>query len=197
MGYKAKAVAALNGAEKQLREIAGEALGQGDYGSVELITQWAKVLSDLQPPSPARIDRETVRTRPLPSSENSSSAAMAAAASRDAATFPRFERQAKRLVKLGWSERDKRIYEHRAPFEAVEEICRRFVEKAGTKRILKVDKILPIKTDDGEEIPSYQVYLVLKWLQLHGIVQKQGKDGYVIADPDFNLKSIWETTPAK
>jgi hypothetical protein len=204
MSHKARAATALHDAEKRLREIASDALAEGDYASVDSITQWAKVLSDLQPKSIADIpEKPSSRARPLVSGSSSETNLATTkerpmvATETNAAAFPRFERHSKRLVKLGWSSRDKRIYEHRASYDAAEEICKRFVEKAGNKKILKIEKVLPMKTEDGEELPSYQVYLVLKWLQHHGVVEKQGKDGYLIADPDFSFKSIWETTPAK
>lgn len=111
--------------------------------------------------------------------------------------YPRFVWNGDRLSKLGWSSKDARIYEQRAPREAVEEICQQFIEKSGPKKLLKLEKMLPMKSDSGDEIPSYQVYLVLKWLQSLGVVSRQGKDGYEVAKTWFDVRTLFEETPSR
>jgi hypothetical protein len=194
MHYLTEAIAAIRRTEQALRELAKGAVADGDYEAVQEITKLAKELSALVPV------QERAAQKLEPDSARVSSVAERSAVSRENPSdnaYPKFERHSKRLVKLGWSARDERIYEHRASYDVVEEICRRFVEKAGSKKVLRVERILPFKRADGDEVPSYQVYLVLKWLQQCGIVERQGKDGYLFKDPEFSLKDIWESTPAK
>lgn len=204
-------IAILDSAEAELREIVKDALGRGDYSDVAAVTTLAKAVAELRRSvsgSPTSSYGESffvsnATTRSGSANEASSPGEEltrnSSVRSKDLekSGYPRFERHAKKLVKLGWSSKDRRVYEHRTPFAAVEEICRHFAERAGSKKLLKIEKLLPMKTDEGEEIPSYQVYLVLKWLQQHGVVERQGKDGYVVAQSDFDLKSLWDKTPTR
>lgn len=198
--------AVLEATEAQLREIVKDSLSRGEYADVSTVVALAQSIAELRRTLPGKSGGDAV----LASSHSGrgtqvnqdiyhpDKGATPSAALRvkhqEKLEFPRFERHAKRLVKLGWSSKDKRVYEHRASYDAVEEICQRFAENAGSKKLLKMEKLLPMKTDSGDEIPSYQVYLVLKWLQQHGVIERQGKDGYVIVDGDFDLKMLWNRT---
>jgi len=199
--------AVLVTAETKLRELAQEALREGDYNSVPLLAELAKSIAELRRSQLASAFVDTALTSPhdvaairrTEASLNNDSVTgkLRTTKSDFASSFPRFERQGKRLVKLGWSSKDRRIYEQRTPYEIVLDICRRFEEKAGPKKLLKIEKLLPMKTETGDEIPSYQVYLVLKWLQENGAVTRQGKDGYSVADSGIDLKALWEKTESR
>lgn len=202
--------AVLDTAESELRDIAKDPLSRGDYSEVTAITALAKAIAELRNsaahPAGRNDESQSVTSAivqpalPIeaPSrTEEPTGRTGIRHKELDKSGFPRFERHAKRLVKLGWSSKDRRVYEQRVPIETVEEICQRFAERAGSKKLLKIEKLLPMKTDEGEEIPSYQVYLVLKWLQQNSVVERQGKDGYAVGQADFDVKSLWDKTPAR
>lgn len=206
-----QAIGILAKAEAALKELVADALARSSYADVAVVSNLAKAISDLRrsvsdagavdsvggSSYPAYESRRSVQVDGTSSQEEAVRKASVRSRDLEKSLYPRFERHAKRLVKLGWSSKDRRIYEQRAPFEIVQEICEQFAEKAGPKNLLKIETILPVKTSAGDEIPSYQVYLVLKWLQQHGVVERQGKDGYVVTQTDFDVKSLWDKTLAK
>jgi hypothetical protein len=209
MNFMHKADGVLEGAEAELKTQVQEALDRGDYSSVKALAELAKSLATLRKTLPGVM--QVGDDAPGTASGVSNSAGIREAQfartngalaehqtkTTAALSFPRFERHGKRLIKLGWSSKDKRVYEQRAPYEVVVEICRQFGERAGVKKLLKLEKLLPMKTEEGDEIPSYQVYLVLKWLQQNGAVMRQGKDGYSLSEIGMNVKQLWEQTESK
>jgi len=111
--------------------------------------------------------------------------------------YPRFERESDRLVKIGWSVKEKREYEHRVQRSVVLDVAACLAGKAKPNRPFRMEKILPIVDRGGAEIPSYQAYLVLKWLQVRGAVERRGNDGYVLGKLTLDtgvIESLWEST---
>jgi hypothetical protein len=112
--------------------------------------------------------------------------------------FPRFERDADRLVKIGWSDKEKRSYEHRVALDIVRDLCQFLAEIGTERRVFKIGKLARISASDGTQIPTYQTYLVLKWLQRVGAVSRRGNDGYVVKDGELSpgrLEEHWFATP--
>lgn len=117
----------------------------------------------------------------------------------DLSAFPKFETDGNRLVKIGWSKRDKAAYEHRALKELVLAVSLHLA-KVSAGLIFKMDDIVPITLSDGTDVPLYQAYLVLAWLRGIGLVEKKGKDGYrwnVESFDDTAFKTAWEATPRR
>jgi hypothetical protein len=115
-------------------------------------------------------------------------------------TYPKFERSGERLYKLGWSAKDKSVYEHRVPLDVVREVCRRMSEKATSKKPFKMEKLMPFHLQNGSEVPGYQAYLVLKWLQHLGEVDRRGNEGYIFRDPAFTevkVDALLDQTPTR
>ena len=104
--------------------------------------------------------------------------------------LPRFEREADRLVKIGWSARDHRIYEHKAPRSAVLEFTRLARALAADGRTFTMDDVLPVKNESGKEWPSYQAYLALAWLRALGAIQRVGKDGYTANKENLDQAAV-------
>jgi|SRR5271167_681602 len=114
--------------------------------------------------------------------------------------YPKFERDGDRLAKLGWSAKDKRVYEHRTDRETVGYVCEAISHGVRSKRPFKMEKFLPVHQPNGAEVPSYQAYLILKWLQHYGLIEKRGKDGYVLGQIPIapeHIKELWERTPER
>lgn len=214
MNYFNLALAALEGTERQLNELIQQALADRHYGEIVAMADLAKAISGLRE---MRVGR-SISELPQASSSATEQADLAslvdASGSLDEradggtaprpkqarAQFPRFERDGERLVKLGWSSKGKRVYEHRVVREIVFEICRRLGEKASSKKAFKMEKLFPMRLENGDEIPTYQAYLVLKWLQQNGAVERRGKDGYVFLDRTFDedtVRSLWECIPTR
>ena len=114
--------------------------------------------------------------------------------------YPRFEREANKLIKIGWSKKDRRAYEHRAPREAVLLFSGVLAKKSRNGRVFTMDELLPLRDEQGHDIPSYQAYLALAWLRSLGMVKRRGKEGYIVKngfmDP-AHLTQSWEQVPVR
>ena len=116
---------------------------------------------------------------------------------REAAGYPQFVRDRDRLVKLGWSKKDRAVYEHRAPLLAVQAVFAGLLGATKKQGVFRPEDLIPTKLSDGTDVPSYQVYLVLAWLRSLDVVQRQGNDGYKVLRkqlPSVDMKKYWEMT---
>lgn len=95
--------------------------------------------------------------------------------------YPFFERDGDRLIKVGWSSKARSTYEHRVSEALVRDVCKAFGSRPKSRKPLRIESVLPLHDSAGTEIPTYQVYLVLKWLQHLGVAERRGKDGYRIS----------------
>jgi hypothetical protein len=188
-------------AELDLRELLKQAIEAGDYGAVARIAEVAGSIADMagdgwaapaveltlsSPPRDAEPEKPEANGVPVPRRP------------RVKRPYPRFERDGDKMIKVGWSKKDGCEYEHRAPIEAITLTARRLSETAGV--LFTMDEILPISNEDGEEIPSYQVYLAVAWFRGLGVVVKKGKTGYVIQNGALeweSLKAEWDNITDK
>jgi hypothetical protein len=115
--------------------------------------------------------------------------------------YPRFEREGDKLVKIGWSKKSREEYEHRAPRDAVVAFAQHLGESVSDGQVFAVEDLMPVRAVNGDdEIPAYQVYLTLKWLQDIGAVEKQGRDGYVLRNralSEGGLDEYWGGLPER
>ncbi|MGH9904020.1 MAG: hypothetical protein ACRD8U_00385 [Pyrinomonadaceae bacterium] len=73
-------------------------------------------------------------------------------------------------------------------------------ETGSDGRVFSTDELLPIHDEDGEEVPSYQVYAALALLKQVGLVDQHGRQGYSIPRlPEFKraVESVWRNLPEK
>ena len=101
-------------------------------------------------------------------------------------------------MKIGWSKRDERVYEHRAPRDIVFLVGVAISTKVKPKAIFTMDQVLPVQNGDGNEVPSYQAYLALAWLRSIGLVQRHGKEGYALTNGTLDntrLRRLWNSIP--
>ncbi|MCA9305050.1 MAG: hypothetical protein KDA16_00830 [Phycisphaerales bacterium] len=115
--------------------------------------------------------------------------------------YPRFERDDDKLVKVGWSKKHREEYEHRAPRDAVNAFVRHLGSAVSEGHLFIVENLMPVLGVNGDdEVPAYQVYLTLKWLQDVGAVEKKGRDGYVLRNGALSSSGIdeyWAALPAR
>lgn len=196
----------LVNAELSLRDLIERALSAQHYSDVAVIARIADAIAHL-----LREDRDALiplapvlpanGARQIESSDDAASRA-SSRPSRGRRTkhgeFPRFERDGDKLVKIGWSKRDERVYEHRAPRETVFLVSTAISTKARPKAVFTMDRILPVSDGSGNEVPSYQAYLALAWLRSIGLVQRRGKEGYALTDGALDalkLQHLWNSIP--
>lgn len=184
----------LTTAEQGLRALVEEAAREGRYGDVVRLAEAAQTLRRLigaSDPPPVETDRDE---RP----ETHPSRARTGVKSRGpkSAEYPKFEVDGDRLVKVGWSKREKAEYQHKASRDVA--LCT-FLQLGKDRPTdpFRMEEQFPIRMTDGTEVPTYQSYLVLAWLRHIGYVEKVGKDSYRWADADIDetsFKRAWDST---
>lgn len=201
MGTLLDATRELSNAEERLKKLLEKAIATPDFTSAKRLIDALELLaaarSALQESTELR-DDSAAQVGP-----NEAGAILNAAPNRKSKdkervdAYPRFERDGDRLVKIGWSSKSKQTYEHRIDRDAAWEVCAQINAKIGRKHSFKVDQLLPLQSAEGRDIPSYQTYLVLKWLQYLGAVEKRGNDGYQVTGDiasDEALSRFWQMT---
>lgn len=198
-------MALLESCEKSLRKLVTEAASDGDYVNVLRTTDLAKAIAALAAEGRASVTEpqahpahpasqranggkpETWRNPPTSSGRTSKQL-------RD--DYPRFFRRGDELVKVGWSKKDRKEYNHRAPRQAVD-VVTGAVRQAGTKgKLFNGDALLPLKDpSSGAALPNYQVYVALAWLRDLGVVEQRGRRaGYTLAlskQIDSTVTTAW------
>lgn len=114
--------------------------------------------------------------------------------------YPRFERDGDRLVKIGWSKKNKKEYEHRVLRAAARTFVFHLADKAINGAVFDVEGLLPVIDISGDEVPAYQVYLILAWLRDSGLLEKKGRDGYLVRDKELlrgNFDELWNNLRTK
>jgi hypothetical protein len=199
----------LRDTERSLRALIEAALAEHCYSEVAAIATTVEAVASLQQP-PILMSGEVEpenggQVDPMPAVGQPNSPQRVSRSGRSrrglaSTEFPRFERDGDKLVKLGWSKRDERIYEHRAPRDIVFTVSSAIAGKVKPKSVFTMDQILPINDEAGHEIPSYQAYLALAWLRSLGIVNRKGKEGYRLAIGTLDgptLKRLWTAVPER
>lgn len=113
--------------------------------------------------------------------------------------FPKFETDGNRLIKTGWSKKERTIYEHRVGRDLALSVSL-YLANIPDRGVFKMDDMLPIELVDGSDVPSYQAYLILAWLRKIGLIEKRGKDGYQWSADSFDISKFekaWELTPSR
>ena len=202
--YRDRASAILRQAEVSLRELLAESASSGDYASVIQITSIAKslgsVASDLEGRttiqrmlSPGQSDRRTGSARSARKPQRRKKAVRRSL--KDG--YPKFVRQGDFLIKIAWSKRDKKEYQHRAPRNIVRLLAGALRDQGRPGTLIASEEFLPL-TDpaDGSQVPSYQAYLALAWFVSECLIHREGRQGYIVGEPDL-LESKAETAWGK
>jgi len=110
---------------------------------------------------------------------------------------PYFRVDDDRLVKVGWSKKHSREYEHRSPRHEAEAVTVHLGANTAHDVPFRFDQHLPVRDRDGEALPQYVAYLALAWLRQAGAVDKLGRNVFRrIADPlDARVfDALWKNT---
>ncbi len=97
-----------------------------------------------------------------------------------ATNYPKFLKDESRLIKVGWSRKKKAEYMHRVPKEAIYIFAEHLEKNVGAQSLFEIENLFPILAASGEEIPGYQIYVIIAWLRTVGTIVKKGRDGYII-----------------
>lgn len=94
--------------------------------------------------------------------------------------YPRFEFRNAMIVKIGWSKKAQKEYEHSAPVQAAIDLALQIQKTTQTGRIWTVEELGDVMlSHDESELPSYQLYLLIAWMRTIRVISKQGRSGYI------------------
>lgn len=198
-----QAVQALTTTETTLKRLIGEAADRGEYSSIENLARWASAIGAMcAEQTPATRQNETVPNSDLPapakSVANSKPKALRAGGKTKRRSYPVFAKSGDMLVKIAWSKSSKSEYQHKSPRAAIKKLADSFARYAKGNAVVAMDKVLPLKGDDGSEIPDYQVYVSLAWLRQIGAVKQNGRQGYTIktaSELSQKIDTAWNALP--
>ena len=167
----------------------GQAARSGDYDLLGRLTRWARTVGELvreaanaEPSNPdpgvSRLEPASRPTRRKPRGTNSA--------------YPKFVRRKDQLIKIGWSKKSKREYQHKSPQSVTACVCDALIRIAAASKLFSTEELFPVFAPDDTEIPSYQAYLCLAWLRHEGLVTKEGRQGYAVPDPKNLVNSAVE-----
>jgi len=196
-----RAAKILEQAEADLRRLVTEATAKGDYATVMQVASLAQSVAGLVKAAAGGATRgandvqleESLAERPKEKSA-------AVASRRDPRkAYPRFFRQGDQLVKVGWSKREKKEYQHRAPLMVLSALASALTKIGADGRVFSTDRVVPLKDFvDNTDIPTYQVYVCLALLRQVGLIDQHGRRGYSIPEvKEFaqTVESAWSQLP--
>ena len=208
-------------AELALRKLITEALDAQEYSAVKKLADFADNLVQLasasfddgappdglsnkqggqkQAEAGLPLASNKMSKSSLGSSKNSLSSKKTRAKSASKA-YPLFVRDGNRLVKIGWSKKNRREYEHRVPDLAVHVFLNYLAHSIKESEVFDIDSLFPVVDETGNEVPGYQVYVIIAWLRDIGIIEKIGRDGYVVRDKSKisgEVDNLWNSLQSK
>ncbi len=162
---------AIKDCEKRLRELMAEASSKGQYTVVDQIMDWAKMVGSLTSDDASQRESVVVRATARKKKKTFSRGA-------SLSSYPRFIKSRSDLVKIGWSKKEKKEYQHRASWSIVLLLCDHLNQFRGNE--FTSEDVFPLIGEDEFEVPSYQSYLCLAWLRDIELITKEGRHGYFV-----------------
>ncbi len=206
MDIRERAAQILQHAETSLRTLVAEAAANGDYETVVRLASWARSVGDLVKTAVGGSEQHANRGQSRQVGINERRQSLAGQSARKAVppgdsrkAYPRFFRQGEQLVKVAWSKREKKEYQHKAPFAVLMALSSAVAKVGADGRVFSTERILPLEHSvDGTDIPTYQVYVCLALLRRVGLVDQHGRQGYSIREvKEFAqaVESAWRQLP--
>jgi hypothetical protein len=191
-------VAPLKKLEKQAKKALTASAAAGRFDEVVTLAQFTKELSEFAtrwslaqradnlaaaPPSAARPN--TIQNTRVKKSE-----------------YPTFVREKDDLVKIGWSARERKPYEHRVPKDVVNDVVLAVMSSGKSGHRFTMDEVSKaIAQINGRgEVPSYQAYAAILWLKWCGMLLQHGRQGYTVVRPqtfDNSVETAWKSLPRR
>lgn len=207
----------LDRAESSLSDLVHNALLQKNYEDVafvaEALSRMTQVRQELQLPELRLSSRGQSLVVPISDSGHGTGevSSLSAIKSRSrpkaigdsghstrakASKYPLFLRDDSRLIKVGWSKKKNDEYMHRVPEGVVLAFAKHLERSVGVGSLFEIESLFPVLTASGEEVPGYQIYVIVAWLREAGVIERKGRDGYVIQDKSKlrgNFHELWES----
>lgn len=198
MNIENEALAILQNAEKDLRRLIAQAATAGDYSGTVKVAGWAKTITDLIRMSTQSTGSSIQGTSQAEIRKTERVARHLSKSPKERSRYPRFLQANGNLIRVAWSSREKKEYQHKAPRTVVDALVLVLQRNGKDGRIFTTDTILPIHDGNDNEIPNYQSYVCISWLKQIGLIDQHGRQGYSIpriADLPKNVESLWAALP--
>ncbi|MCR9096304.1 MAG: hypothetical protein NXI30_18920 [bacterium] len=191
-------------AEKALRDLIQQQIDEHRYTELPELARLADGVARL-----LRGDAPAVQSEPRVAVERAPGAAQPAkrtatkrhsAKAAKKADYPKFTRDGDRLIKIGWSKKAREEYEHRTPRDAARAFWRHLATSTTSGKLFTIEELLPVPDASGGDVPGYQVYMTLAWLRKAGLIEKRGREGYLVTAPDLSdqkFDALWDEIPAR
>ena len=194
-----RAVELVRATELEVRAIATASLQRGDYADGVGVAALAERLGalaaggadgkgDEPPPLYVRGESHTASGQPILAEVESP--ARVRRATRSNKTTASFARQGDALVRVGKRRGGKGDYRHRIPLSIAERLAMYAGGWQRTGRLLTSEDFQAHAASDGEAVPIYQVYGVLKWFTALGVLRRHGRRGYSVTDPEKVVAAV-------
>ena len=195
------ALGVLENAEQSLRKLISQAALEQQYDEVAWILELAKQVwlvrernavessQDLLPANGSEADNKNTSRIPIKHTKH-------LVETKKNGTYPRFSAQEDRLIKTGWSKKNKAEYEHRAPRGTIEKIFDA-ISQVGNNGSFDIEAISPLVEQGDDLVPIYQIYMAIGWLRDNGFLVKCGRNEYGVSDATnhVDFKSLWKKLP--
>lgn len=189
-----RAISILRKAERQLQQLAAEAVSASNYVASIKVSGWAKAVHELAASARAGNMPSSSSPRRIRKSHLNENAA----AQRG---YPKFIRRGDELVRVAWSRRDKKEYQHKTPYITIKTLAAAILNAGKDGRLFTTEDVLPIRdVDDGSAIPNYQAYVGMAWLKNTGLIDQHGRKGYSVPKPEEllpTMESTWQSLPSQ
>ncbi|MDA8377597.1 MAG: hypothetical protein M0Z50_11200 [Planctomycetia bacterium] len=175
-----------------------EAAATGDYTCVVQIAAWAHTVTELVKDAPSQPANAHPSTPPIGAKAVNGKSASGRRPRSFANGYPKFVRQGNHLIRIAWSKKEKREYQHKIPYPALRALTNAMVEIGTDGRVFSTDQFLPIRDADGAEVPSYQAYVGIALMKQTSLIDQHGRQGYSIprlADFKDAVEAIWQKLP--
>jgi hypothetical protein len=204
--FLARATAIIEHAETDLRDLLAEAAHSGDYHTVVRIAAWARTMHDLRNAadkageSGGNTDHPRTRTATQPRTRGPEDRKSGSAPRHKESEYPKFFRRKDELIRLAWSKREKKEYNHKASYAVLRALANAMKERGAGGRVFSTDELLPLRSEaDGSDVPNYQAYVGIALLKQTGLIDQHGRKGYSI--PRFEefetaVENVWKQLPS-
>lgn len=196
--------------EKALRAVLADGASNGsDYDDLFRVAELAKAVKRMaddaaarRPPATTqRADAPTRRAGKVGTATKRRRSPVSGRPRSATRKYPVFLRQSNNLIKVAWSKSAKTEYEHKAPRRVLTDLVAVIAEVVAQQEQFTTEDIMPVlDSRDKSEIPSYQAYLCLAWLREAALVQRHGRQGYSVTDPEGlrgQVDTHWNMLPVK
>jgi hypothetical protein len=190
----------LQEAEGSVRTLIGKAAESQKYDDIVVLVRIARQLNELATRSPDANSATVASASSLPVRSDTiarppprrGQRARVGGVASPTKRYPAFSTTRERLIKLGWSKKNRTEYEHRAPKASVSIVYEAIRNIGANGDALEVEALSPLVTADNQEIPAYQIYMAIGWLRDLGAVQKSGRNRYRVTSSGFGpFESYW------